>query len=185
MFFVDLGTIYLNSVLDNFRNMKRTAESAMGQLSFNELQLAPTEESNSVARIVKHMSGNMVSRWTDFLTSDGEKPTRDRDGEFEEGYSSLEELISAWSLGWKRLFEAIAQLETDDLLKTVYIRSEPQNVIQAIERQVYHLSYHIGQIVYVAKQIRNSEWKTLTIPRGKSKEYLAQMNNKFGKQTWI
>ena len=172
--------IYLNSVLDNFRNMKRTAERAMEQLGFNELQLAPTEESNSIARIVNHMSGNMVSRWTDFLTSDGEKPTRDRDAEFEGDYSSLGELMDAWNIGWDRLLETISQLKSDDLLKVVYIRSEPHNVIQAIERQIYHLSYHIGQIVYVAKQIRNSEWKTLTIPRGKSKEYLAQMNNKFG-----
>lgn len=178
---MDFGYIYLNTVLDNFRNMKRTAERAMEQLRFDELRLAPTEESNSISRIVKHMSGNTVSRWTDFLTSDGEKPTRDRDDEFEGDYSSLGELMDAWNTGWERLFETFDQLKSDDLLKVVYIRSEPHNVIQAIERQVFHLSYHIGQIVYVAKQIRNSEWKTLTIPRGKSKEYLAQMTNKFGK----
>jgi len=177
---MDLADIYLDSVLVNFRNMKRTAERAMEQLAFNELQFAPTLESNSIARIVMHMSCNMVSRWTDFLTSDGEKPTRDRDAEFEGDYSSLGELMDAWNIGWARLFETIGQLKSDDLLKVVYIRSEPHNVIQAIERQVYHLSYHIGQIVYVAKQIRNAEWKPLTIPRGKSKEYLFQMNNKFG-----
>lgn len=179
MIFVDVGTIYLNEVVDNFRNMKKTAESAMGQLSFNELQFAPTEESNSIARIVKHMSGNMISRWTNFLTSDGEKPTRDRDGEFEGSYASLEEMMSAWSAGWEVLFDTITQLKVDDLVKTVFIRSEPHNVIQSIERQVYHLSYHVGQIVYVAKQIRNCEWEVLTIPKGKSREFQTQMNNQF------
>lgn len=178
---MDLADIYLNSVLVNFRNMKRTAERAMEQLGFNELRLAPTSESNSIARIVMHMSGNMISRWTDFLTSDGEKPTRDRDAEFEGDYGSLSEMMDAWNIGWDRLFETIVELKSDDLLKVVYIRSEPHKVIQAIERQVYHLSYHTGQIVYVAKQIRNSEWTTLTIPKGKSTEFLVQMNNKFGR----
>jgi len=176
---MDLGFTYLDSALGNFRNMKRTADRAVEQLSFEELQWAPNGESNSIARIVKHMSGNMASRWTDFLTSDGENPTRNRDEEFEGEYTSREELIAAWTVGWERLFDAFSHLIPDDLLKTVYIRVEPHSVIQAIERQVYHLSYHVGQIVYLAKQIRGSDWQTLTIPRGKSREYLDNMVQRF------
>ena len=177
---MDIGRIYLSSVLENFSSMKATAERALSQLDFNELQAAPTVESNSIGRIVKHMSGNMVSRWTDFLTSDGEKPTRDRDSEFEGGYLSIEELMADWNVGWERLFDAVGQLEPDDLSKVVHIRAEPHNVIKAIERQVAHLSYHVGQIVYIAKQIRNSEWESLSIPKGKSQEYLDRMNKRFG-----
>ncbi|QQE77237.1 DUF1572 family protein [Alicyclobacillus sp. SO9] len=174
-----LGDVYLESVLNNFRNMKATAERAMKQLEFHELQFCPTEESNSIAHIVKHMAGNMASRWTDFLTSDGEKSTRDRDAEFEDSYISTDEMMEDWKAGWDRLFGTISKLKSEDLLKIVYIRMEPHSVVQAIERQIYHLSYHTGQIVYVAKQIRNSKWKTLTIPRGKSKEFLAEMDKKF------
>lgn len=174
--------MYLNSALDNFRNMKRTAEEAMEQLSFEELHWAPGEESNSVALIVKHMAGNMMSRWTDFLTTDGEKPSRNRDQEFEGGYVSHEEMMADWEKGWETLFHTIGSLSPEDLLKTVTIRTEPHSVVQAIERQVYHLSYHTGQIVYLAKQIKASGWKTLTIPRGKSKEYLASMRNRFNEE---
>lgn len=175
--------MYLNCALENFRIMKRTSERAMEQLNLEELHWTPTDESNSVARIVKHMAGNMMSRWTDFLTTDGEKPTRNRDEEFEGGYASREEMMAAWEAGWEKLFQAVGSLEPADLLKTVTIRAEPHSVIQAIERQVYHLSYHTGQIVYLAKQIRSSDWETLTIPRGKSKEYLEGMLNRFGKKS--
>ncbi len=121
----------------------------------------------------------MVSRWTDFLTSDGEKPTRDRDGEFEGGYASREQLLTEWNLGWERLFGAVEALTPDDLLRTVYIRTEPHTVIQAVERQISHLAGHVGQIVYLAKQIRNSDWQTLSIPRGQSKAYLEGMAKRF------
>ncbi len=177
-----LGHVYLDAVLVNFQNMKKTAERAMEPLSLEELHWTPDEQSNSVACIVKHMAGNMMSRWTDFLTTDGEKPTRNRDEEFEGGYTSREEMMAAWKAGWEKLLGAVASLEVDDLVKTVTIRSEPHSVVQAIERQVYHLSYHTGQIVYLAKQIRGADWETLTIPRGKSKEYLTSLENRFGKQ---
>ena len=179
---MNLGRVYLNSVLDNFRNMKRTADGAMEQLSLEELHWAPGEESNSVALIVKHMAGNMVSRWTDFLTTDGEKPSRNRDEEFEGGYVSREEMMAVWEKGWETLFHTLGSLNQEALLKSVTIRTEPHSVVQAIERQAYHLSYHTGQIVYLAKQIKASDWKTLTIPRGKSKEYLASMQNRFQKE---
>lgn len=179
---MDLGHAYLDAAMENFRNMKTTADRAMEQLNYEELHWAPDDESNSIARIVKHMSGNMVSRWTDFLTTDGEKPTRNRDEEFEGGYLSLETMNMDWEAGWKQLFDAIGALkpdQPDDLLRTVYIRSEPHSAIQAIERQVYHLSYHVGQVVYLAKQIRGTDWQTLTIPRGKSKAYLDGMVDRF------
>ncbi|MHB1953531.1 DUF1572 family protein [Alicyclobacillus sp. ALC3] len=179
---MDLGLVYLDCALENFRNTKRTAERAMEQLNLEELHWAPDEESNSIARIVKHMAGNMMSRWTDFLTTDGEKATRNRDEEFEGGYGSRVEMTAAWEAGWKKLFEAIGSLGPEDLLKTVTIRSEPHSVVKAIERQVYHLSYHTGQIVYLAKQIRGANWETLTIPRGESKEYLKNMENHFGEK---
>lgn len=170
-----VGRAYLDCALENFRKMKSSAERAIDQLSLDELNFAPNEESNSVARIVKHMAGNMVSRWTDFLTSDGEKPARARDREFEGAYGSREELLTAWNLGWERLFDAIVPLTQDDLLRTVYIRTEPHTVIQAVERQVSHLSSHVGQIIYLAKQVRNSDWDTLSIPRGGSQKYLDTM----------
>lgn len=179
---MDLGRVYLDVAIGNFRNMKRTSERAMEQLSLEELHWAPHQESNSIARIVKHLAGNMLSRWTDFLTTDGEKTTRNRDEEFEGGYSSHEEMMAGWGAGWEKVFKAMDALEPGDLLKTVMIRSEPHSVVQAIERQVYHVSYHTGQIVYLAKQIRGENWQTLTIPRGKSKDYLASMQNRFGQQ---
>lgn len=179
---MDLGRVYLDTALENFRNMKRTAERAIEQLSLHELHWAPNDESNSIARIVKHVAGNMMSRWTDFLTTDGEKPTRNRDKEFEGGYASREEMMTAWEAGWEKLFQAVGSLEPEDLLKIVTIRTQPHTVVQAIERQVYHLSYHTGQIVYLAKQIRGADWQTLTIPRGKSQEYLENMVNRFGKK---
>lgn len=177
---MDFKYTYLNTVLNNFQNIKSTAEKAIKQLSFEELHWMPNEESNSVAVIVKHMAGNMVSRWTDFLTSDGEKSNRNRDGEFEGQFSSSEELLQSWETGWTRLIETIELLTPEDLSKTVYIRSEPHSVIQAIERQMYHLSYHSGQIVYLGKLIRNSDWESITIPRGKSKEFLEEMTERFG-----
>lgn len=182
---MDFGYTYLNTVLNNFRNIKSTSERAMEQLSFEELHWMPNEESNSVAVIIKHMAGNMISRWTDFLTSDGEKPNRNRDGEFEGEFSSRDELLQTWETGWTRLFETIESLTPADLLKTVYIRTEPHTVIQAIERQVYHLSYHAGQIVYLGKLIRNSEWETITIPRGESKKFLEEMTERFEKSEGV
>jgi Protein of unknown function (DUF1572) len=141
----------------------------MEQLNNEELNWSPSAESNSIATIVRHLNGNMISRWTDFLTTDGEKANRNRDMEFEGKYPSKEVLINSWSLGWQSVFHALDNLTEDDVLKIVYIRGETHTVLQAIERQTSHYAQHIGQIVYIAKQIKNEEWRTLSIPRGKSK----------------
>lgn len=146
---------------------KVTAEKALEQLTESELFWAPNEESNSVAIIVKHMSGNMVSRWTDFLTTDGEKPYRNRDDEFVGDIQTKEKMMELWEFGWDTFFSALKSLEDEQLLKVITIRDEPHSVIEAIERQMYHYSYHIGQIIYVAKILKSADWKALTIPRKK------------------
>ncbi|GMB08772.1 uncharacterized protein DUF1572 [Thermolongibacillus altinsuensis] len=156
---------YLRVVKARFEDMKKTAEKTFEQLDDQHLFWFPNDHSNSIAVIVKHMSGNMVSRWTDFLHSDGEKPYRDRDGEFENTISSREELYEVWNKGWDVFLKALESLKEEHLLQIIYIRSEPHTVIEAIERQMYHYSYHIGQIVYIAKQLKSSNWKSLTIPK--------------------
>ncbi|GGH70111.1 hypothetical protein GCM10010978_04700 [Compostibacillus humi] len=135
-------------------------------------------QTNCVAVIVKHVSGNMVSRWTDIFTTDGEKPDRNREEEFVDTIRSKEEMIALWEKGWNTLFNTIGQLTEEDLLKEIYIRGESHTVIDAIERQVAHYAYHIGQIVFIGKQIKGKEWKSLTIPKGKSEEYLKEMLEK-------
>jgi uncharacterized damage-inducible protein DinB len=164
---MSIGQEYLKVVKERFLDMKNTAEKAMEQLSEEELFYSLNEESNSIAIIVKHMSGNMISRWIDFFTSDGEKPNRNRDDEFINDLKSREELLACWEKGWGTFLKTLYEISETDLLKTVTIRNEPHSVIQAIERQMYHYSYHVGQIVYIAKQIKSTEWKTLTIPRRK------------------
>jgi hypothetical protein len=164
---MSIGKEYLRVVRKQFLDMKMTAERAMEQLSDDELFYRLNEESNSIAIIVKHMSGNMISRWTDFFHSDGEKPNRDRDAEFINDWSTREEVLACWEKGWTTFFHTLNEITENDLLKTVTIRNEPHTVIQAIERQMYHYSYHVGQIVYIAKQIKSTDWKTLTIPRKK------------------
>ncbi|HVW94589.1 MAG TPA: DUF1572 family protein [Mucilaginibacter sp.] len=129
--------------------------------------------SNSIATIIKHIAGNSISRWTDFLKSDGEKAWRDRDSEFEDGVISKIDLIILWEKGWKCLFDAINSLTDDDLLRTVYIRNEPHTVMEAINRQLSHLPYHIGQIIYIAKMQQGGNFKSLTIPKGESKNFNA------------
>lgn len=160
-----VGATYLQVVRARFSEAKRTAERAMAQVSDEQLFWAPGAESNSIAVIVQHMAGNMISRWTDLFTTDGEKPDRNRDGEFEATIASREELMALWQKGWQVFFGALDDLTEDDLLRTVYIRKEPHSVIQAIERQMYHYSYHIGQIVYLAKEQADAGWRSLTIPR--------------------
>jgi uncharacterized damage-inducible protein DinB len=162
-----VGQEYLKVVRDRFLDIKKTAERAMEQLSDKDLFYCFHEESNSIGVIVKHMSGNMISRWTDFFASDGEKPNRNRDDEFLNDLKSREELIACWEKGWQRFLKTLYEIGERDLLKTVTIRNEPLSVIEAIERQMYHYSYHVGQIVYIAKQIKSTDWKTLTIPRKK------------------
>lgn len=164
-------TSYLADALAMLRQYKRQAEAAMEQAPDDRLAWAPDPGSNSIALIVKHMAGNMRSRWTDFLTTDGEKPGRARDSEFEAPPATRAELMRLWDDGWRRVFAAIEPLTEADLARTVTIRGEPHSVMQAIHRQVAHYAAHIGQIVYLAKHIRSTEWKSLSIPRGRPAEY--------------
>jgi hypothetical protein len=176
-----VGEAYLSTVIREFRKMKKLGDQALGRLSIDELNRSPAKESNSIAIIVKHLYGNMKSRWTDFLASDGEKPDRNRDSEFEGGYGSKEALLADWEAGWNCVFQAVGSLSSDDLLKTVTIRGEKHTVIQAIERQVSHYAYHVGQIVYLAKWMKDAEWESLSIPRGKSEEYNRRKKEEAGK----
>jgi Protein of unknown function (DUF1572) len=175
----DLAAHYLDEVRRQFRGYKRFGEGAMSQLRDAELFVTIDPESNSVAILVKHLAGNMRSRFTDFLTSDGEKPNRNRDQEFEiTPDTSRAEVMRWWEEGWERVFSTIASLKPDDLLRTVTIRGEPHTVLQAINRQLAHYSAHVAQIVFLAKHLRSSEWKTLSIPRGKSQDFTA-MSKKY------
>ncbi len=166
---------YLTDAIAIFRYYKHLAERAMAQVPDEALTATLDPESNSIAIIVKHMYGNMRSRWTDFLTSDGEKPDRQRDTEFESPATTRAQLIAQWEAGWKYLFDALAALTDADLGRKVLIRSEPHSVMQDINRQVAHYSYHVGQIVFLAKHFASHNWTTLTVPRGKSAEATAKI----------
>jgi len=164
-----LGSHYLQDAVLQFRGLKALAERALAQVSDAELFAALDEESNSLAAIMKHISGNQRSRWTDFLTSDGEKPDRNRDTEFEvESAETRDSVMRRWEQGWDCLFRALEPLGADDLMRTVTIRGQAHTVVQAINRQLLHYSQHVGQIVFLAKHFRSREWKSLSIPRGKS-----------------
>jgi hypothetical protein len=168
----DLAAHYLDEAHRQMRGHKRLAEGAMAQLKDDELFITLDSESNSVAVIVKHMAGNMRSRFTDFLTADGEKPDRSRDQEFEINPTTTRaDLTKWWEDGWAFVFAAIEALKPEDVMRALTIRSEPHTVLQAINRQVTHYAYHTGQIVFLAKHIRSGKWKTLSIPRGKSEDY--------------
>jgi hypothetical protein len=169
----DLAAHYLDEAHRQMRGHKRLAEGAMAQLKDEELFITLGPESNSIAVIVKHMAGNMRSRFTDFLTTDGEKPDRHRDQEFElnPATTTRADLTKWWEEGWARVFAAIESLKPDDVMRTVTIRGEPHTVLQAINRQIAHYAQHTGQIVFMAKHIRSGKWKTLSIPRGKSEDY--------------
>lgn len=166
-----LTTSYLEDSIELFRYYKKLADRAMEQVSDEHLFAALDAEGNSIAIIVKHMAGNMRSRWRDFLTTDGEKPDRNRDSEFEEPAATREELLKQWEEGWKWLFAALEPLTEADLTRTVTIRTEPHSVMQAINRQIAHYSYHVGQIVFLAKHFAADHWKALTIPKKKSAEF--------------
>jgi len=168
----DVGTAFLAEAKRCFSTYRKLAEGALAQLRDEEFFRSPGAESNSAAVLVRHLAGNMRSRFTDFLTSDGEKPDRNRDGEFEmPSPTSRADLMAAWEKGWKTVFDAIDALAPADVLRGVTIRGEPHSVLQALSRQQAHYAQHVGQIVYVAKLIRGGEWKTLSIPRGKSEEF--------------
>jgi hypothetical protein len=168
----DLATHYLEEAHRQMRGYKRLGEGATAQLKDEELFRALDPESNSIAVIVKHMAGNMRSRFTDFLTSDGEKPNRNRDQEFEvTAATTRADLTKWWDEGWNRVFAALEALKPEDVMRTVTIRGEPHTVLQAINRQIAHYAQHTGQIVFIAKHLRGGKWKTLSIPRGKSEEF--------------
>jgi hypothetical protein len=164
---------YLEGVIKLFNMYKKMGEKTFDQLSDADIQWQYNAESNSIATIVKHLWGNMISRWTDFLTTDGEKTWRKRDEEFENDITTKAQMIEKWEAGWECLFAALNSLTDSYLNKIVYIRNEGHTVIDAIERQLAHYPYHIGQIVYVAKMLRNDEWQTLSIARNKSADYNA------------
>ena len=162
---MSIGQAYLTAVTQRFMEAKITTEKAIEQLSESELFWTPDEESNSIAIIIKHMSGNMVSRWTQFFTTDGEKTDRNRDDEFVGDLKTKEQVMELWNLGWDTFLSALKDIKEDQLLETITIRNEPHSVIEAIERQMYHYSYHVGQIIYIAKHLKLSDWQSLTIPR--------------------
>ena len=168
----DLASYYLEEIRRQFRGHKRIAEAAMAQLEDKDFFITIDPESNSIAILVKHIAGNARSRFTEFLTTDGEKPDRFRDREFElTGETSRAEVMRWWEQGWSIVFSTLEGLKPDDLLRTVTIRQEPHTVLQALGRALAHYAQHIGQIVFLAKHLRSSEWKMLSIPRGKSEDY--------------
>jgi hypothetical protein len=163
------ASLYLEDVVDQFRKLKDLGDKALAQVRDEDLFATLDPESNSLAILIQHMAGNMRSRWTDFLHSDGEKPDRDRDSEFElTGSTTREELLARWEEGWRCLFQALAALHEEDLAMTVLIRAEPHSVIKAVNRQLTHYGYHVGQIVFLAKHFASDHWKTLSVPRGGS-----------------
>ena len=162
---------FLEDSLAIFRQCKTQGERAMAQLSDEQLLLAIDPESNSIAIIVKHLAGNMRSRWTDFLTTDGEKSDRNRDSEFEAPPATRAALMELWEAGWRCVFTALDPLKDSELGRTVYIRNEPHSVMQAINRQVAHYALHIGQMIFLAKHLQSSRWVSLSIPRGKSADF--------------
>lgn len=165
---------YLDDALSSFRAYRKLAEKAIDQLSDDELFVTLDEEGNSVAVVMKHMAGNMISRWTDFLNSDGEKPDRNRDTEFViEPQTTKADVMAFWQRGWQCVFDAIEPLQPGDFEKKVSIRGEPHSIVQAINRQLTHYAYHIGQIVFLAKHFRSTEWKSLSIPRNRSAQFNA------------
>ncbi len=147
------------------------------QLSEEEFHFIPADECNSIAIIIQHMNGNMLSRWTNFLTSDGEKDWRKRDAEFEDQNLNKEQLIALWEEGWKCFLDELTSLSNTDLEKTIYIRAEPLSAIDAINRQLAHYPYHVGQIIYAAKIIKNKAWRNLSIPRGRSTDFNNELKN--------
>lgn len=173
---------YLESVKKQFLYYKMLGDKAIDQLEEKQLFLSFNEDTNSIATIIKHISGNMLSRWTDFLTSDGEKEWRNRDAEFENDLQSKDEVLQVWNKGWNCLENALESLKPEQLSDIIYIRNEGHTVIEAINRQLAHYPYHVGQIVFYAKQLKNSEWNSLSIPKNKSGNYNAE---KFAKEKEI
>ena len=169
---------YFEDAVASLKNYKKLADKAIAQLKDDEFFVTLDDEANSVAVIMKHMAGNMFSRWTDFLSSDGEKPDRNRDMEFVIGANATkDDVLDYWERGWACVFAAIEPLKLEDFEKTVSIRGEPHTIVMAINRQLMHFSYHIGQIVFLAKHFRSTQWNSLSIPRNKSAEFNLKMQS--------
>jgi len=179
---MEINTPYLESVRKQFLYYKSLGEKAMAQLEGEQLFVMTNDDTNSIATIIKHLSGNMLSRWTDFLTTDGEKEWRQRDAEFENDLQSKDQVMAIWEKGWKCFFDALDSLKPGQLSEIIYIRNEGHTVVEAINRQLAHYPYHIGQIVFYAKQLKKTEWETLSIARNKSNSY---NDEKFSKEKGI
>ena len=165
---------YLLSAVKQFQYYKKLGERTMDQLEDAQLFYEPAKDANSIAIIVKHLWGNMRSRWTDFLESDGEKSWRERDTEFADDIKEVDELAEKWEEGWQVLFKALMALKEEDLDRIIYIRNEGHTVVEAINRQLGHYAYHVGQIVYIGKLINGENWKSLTIPKNQSEAFNAE-----------
>ncbi|RFS26272.1 DUF1572 domain-containing protein [Chitinophaga silvatica] len=176
---MSLGQTYLKSVLQRLEIHRLLGTTTLLRLNDEQLHWQPEGAPNSIAIIIQHLHGNMLSRWTDFLTSDGEKPGRSRDQEFIEHAASAHELLTLWNEGWECMLQAIGSLTPEDLEKTVYIRNEPHSVVDAINRQLAHVPYHVGQIVYIGKMVMGDAWESLSIPKGDSDKFnQSKMGNK-------
>lgn len=165
----------IDGTLSSLRSNKVWADKAIAQLSDDKLHVALDPNTNSIAVIMKHVAGNLLSRWTDFLTTDGEKPWRNRDDEFVDTFSSRDALIAYWDSGWQRLFETLSSLSPNDMAKTITIRGEPHSVPLAIQRSLTHTCYHVGQIMLIARILAGDQWTTITIPRGASANFNQQV----------
>ncbi|HTN07399.1 DUF1572 family protein [Agriterribacter sp.] len=172
------GSVFLQSAIKRVNYYKQLSERTFDQLEEKDFYFQPNGISNSLAVIIQHMSGNMLSRWTHFLTEDGEKSWRSRDTEFEDQHYSKQQLMVLWEKGWLCFTGTLESLQDNDLLKTVYIRKEPLLVIDAINRQLAHYPHHAGQIIYIGKIIKGTEWKSLSIEKNKSEDYNAMMAQK-------
>jgi hypothetical protein len=164
----EIGKAVIDGALTAFRSNKDLADRAIAQLPDDRLHVALDANTNSIAVIMKHVAGNLLSRWTDFLTTDGEKPGRNRDGEFVDEFTSRDELTAFWESGWQRLFDSLAELTPADLARTVIIRGEPHSVPLAMQRSLAHCGYHVGQIILIARILAGDQWDTITIPRAAS-----------------
>lgn len=171
----DIASLYIDEAFRSLRGYKRLADGAIAQVDDTQFFATPDPESTSIAIVMKHMVGNMRSRFTDFLTTDGEKPDRKRDQEFIDSGTSRPELLRQWEQYWQLVFETLNSIGPEDLTRTITIRGEPHSVLQAVQRQVVHYAYHVGQIVYLAKHWKGVEWKSLSVPKGQSEQFNAGM----------
>lgn len=179
-----LGAHFLEDALKSFRDYKKLAERAFEQIDEADLFRTLDDESNSIAVNMKHMAGNMFSRWTDFLTTDGEKPNRERDMEFVILHDTRKaDIVEYWERGWQCVFDAIEPLTADDLMRIMKIRGQDHTVVQAINRQIAHYAYHVGQIVYLAKHFKSNDWQTLSVPKNKSAEFKQYLEEKIKKSS--